>query len=98
MPSRQEGFPLGLLESMAHGLPAVAFDCAPGVRELIDDGSTGLLAPPGNVPAFAAALESLMADKDRRTAIGAKAHQTVERFAPDHILDQWESMFALVCS
>lgn len=94
--SRAEGFPMSLLEAMACALPCVAFDCAPGVRELVHDGVNGLLAPPGNTEALAAALGRLMDDVAERTTMGKAALESVSAYAPDRIMDRWERMITLV--
>ncbi|WP_018653235.1 glycosyltransferase [Actinomadura flavalba] len=94
--SREEGFPLAIMEAMAHGLPCVAFDCAPGVRELITDGVDGLVTPAGDVPAFAAALRALIDDPALRRSLGAAARTSVRRFDPDAIAARWDREFDLV--
>jgi glycosyltransferase involved in cell wall biosynthesis len=81
---------------MACALPCVAFDCAPGVRELVHDGANGLLAPPGNTEALAAALGRLMDDAGERATMGKAALESVAAYAPDRIVDRWERMIALV--
>jgi glycosyltransferase involved in cell wall biosynthesis len=96
LPSREEGFPIALMEAMAYGLPSVAFDCAPGIRELLEDEVTGLLVNPGNVPGFAGALERLMKDADLRRRMGGQARESVDRFSPDAIVDRWEQLFELL--
>jgi glycosyltransferase involved in cell wall biosynthesis len=97
LPSREEGFPIAVMEAMAYGLPTVAFDCAPGILELLDDDvSGGLVIPPGNVPAFAAALERLIKDRDLRARLGEAGHQSVRRFLPDTVVDRWEALFELL--
>ena len=94
--SRAEGFPMALLEAMACGLPCAAFDCAPGVRELIHDGKNGALVPPGNVHALAERLGELMDSREAREAQGKAATESVAAYAPEQIIDRWEAMFALV--
>ncbi|MFA1544243.1 glycosyltransferase [Actinomadura monticuli] len=96
LPSRAEGFPMSVLEAMAYGLPTVAFDCAPGVRELIADGRGGVLVEPGDTIAFAAALERLMEDPDVRRRLGAEARASVLRFHPDAVLARWDRLFDLL--
>lgn len=94
--SRAEGFPMTLLEAMACGVPCVAFDCAPGVREIVTDGEDGLLAEPGDVPGFARALESLVADPELRHRLGDRAFTSVRRFSPEMVVEKWERLFALL--
>jgi glycosyltransferase involved in cell wall biosynthesis len=94
--SREEGFPMSIIEAMAYGLPTVAFDCAPGVRELITDGHDGLIVTPGNTVEFAAALDRLMDDARLRDSLGEAARESVRRYAPDAVIDRWERQFALV--
>ncbi len=94
--SRVEGFPMSVLEAMAYGLPTVAFDCAPGVRELITHESDGLLVQPGNTMAFAEELGRLMGDETLRARLGGRARTSVRRFSADLVADRWERMFALV--
>lgn len=94
--SRGEGFPLVLLEAMACGVPCAAFDCAPGVREIIKDGEDGLLAPLGNTGALARRLRQLMANPELRTTMGRLAQVNVRRFAPDEVVDRWERLFSFL--
>lgn len=94
--SREEGFPMSIMEAMAYGLPTVAFDCAPGVRELLTDGDDGLVVTPGNTIEFAAALDRLMSAPELRHSLGETARESVRRFAPDAIIDRWEQQFALL--
>jgi glycosyltransferase involved in cell wall biosynthesis len=94
--SIHEGLPMALAEGMACGLACVAFDCAPGVREMVTDGVDGTVVPPRNVEALAAGLSRLMADRDLRVRYGAAARESVRRFAPDEVLAAWEAVFDLV--
>jgi mannosyltransferase len=77
--SRNEGFGLTLLEAMSAetALAAARAGAAPVV---VADGDTGLLVPPGDIDAMAAALEKLMRDPDRAQRMGraARAHVCTE--------------------
>lgn len=70
-----DGLPQMLMEAMACGLPAVSTDLV-GIPDLVRDGETGLLAPPGDAEALAAALARLAADPDlaARLAAAGRAH------------------------
>ncbi|MET8243701.1 glycosyltransferase family 4 protein [Streptomyces sp. NPDC005202] len=91
--SRGEGFPLVLLEAMACGVPCVAFDCAPGVREIVTHYEDGLLARPGNTSELARHLVRLMSDEQLRDSMGDQALRNVQRFDPDVITSRWEELF-----
>ena len=67
--SRWEGFGIVLLEAMLASLPVVATRVS-AVPEIVDDGKTGLLADAGDAPTIAGHLVSLLADPDRRAALG----------------------------
>jgi glycosyltransferase involved in cell wall biosynthesis len=81
LPSTIEGFPLVVLEAMAAGIPVVATPVG-GVGELVRDGETGLLVPPEDPAALAAALHRLLDEPEtaRRLAEAARA-QVFERFS-----------------
>jgi glycosyltransferase involved in cell wall biosynthesis len=92
--SRFEGLPMVLLEAMSVGLPAVAFDCPTGPGEVIEHRVNGVLVPPGDVDAFAAARMAVIEDPDRRRAMGAAAYDTSSRFFMPSVRDSWERFFA----
>ena len=94
--SIHEGLPMALAEGMACGLACVAFDCAPGVREIVTDGVDGIVVAPRNVDALAAGLSRLMGDEELRRTYGRTARESVRRFAPEAILAAWEQTFAVV--
>jgi len=76
LPSREEAFPIAALEAMALGLPVVA-SAVGGVPELVLDGQTGWLVPPGDPDALAQRLGALLLDPELRRAMGAAGRDHV---------------------
>lgn len=98
LPSLWEGLPNALLEAMALGLPVIA-SSVDGVPEAVADGRNGLLVPPGNPQALAAALRRLVLDPDLRSRLGAAARQTVaERFGLIRMMADYESALGAAVS
>jgi len=90
-PSLREGFGVACAEAMAHGRPVVA-SAVGGLRDLVVDGETGLLVPPGDVQALRAALERLLGDAELRRRLGEAARARArEAFS-------WERAVALTVS
>lgn len=94
-PSGEESFGLAVAEAMATGLPIVAAG-SPGVKEVVDEGRTGILYPTGDVAALVGALEDLCRNPARRVALGAAGRRRVaERFSWDQhmkgMLSVWEA-------
>ncbi len=78
MSSLWEGLPLVLLEAMAAGRPIVAYGIQ-GIDEVITEGQEGRKPTVGDPQALADALQELLADAQKRQAMGETAHKTVAR-------------------
>lgn len=88
LPSYREGLPKVLLEAAACGKPLVATD-VPGCREIVRHGVTGLLVPPRDPAALAAAIDSLLRDSSLRTTMGVAGRETVIReFSVEKVTSQ----------
>jgi glycosyltransferase involved in cell wall biosynthesis len=93
LPSRAEGMPLAVLESMALGVATVATAVA-GTPEVIEDGISGCLVPPSDPAALAQALTRLLDDDARRAAIAAAGEQRITaQFTLRGMLAAFESLF-----
>jgi glycosyltransferase involved in cell wall biosynthesis len=93
LPSRSEAFPNGAIEAMAAGLPVVA-SAVGGLCDLIDDGRTGLLVPPSEPDALAAAIRTLVANPARAAALGAAARASVrQQYAFDRMVASFEDLY-----
>ncbi|NEU57820.1 glycosyltransferase family 4 protein [Halorussus sp. MSC15.2] len=78
VPSRFEGYGIVYLEGMGFGLPALA-TTAGGATELVTHGEDGFLVPPGDAAAVAAAVETLLSDRDRLREMSLTARRRFER-------------------
>jgi glycosyltransferase involved in cell wall biosynthesis len=97
LPSRWEGFPNVLLEALADARPAIATDVG-DVRSMIEPGVSGWIVPPGDAPALARAIESLVqTPRDRRVQIGDAASAHVrEEFSVSNLVEKTMEVYRLV--
>lgn len=75
---KREGIPVVLMEAMSSGVPVVASDLS-GIPELVRDGQTGLLTPPRDAAALAAALRRLHDDTALRARLATAGRAVVQR-------------------
>ena len=90
-----EPFGLVVIEGMAAGLPVVA-SSGGGPSEVIEDGVTGVLYPPGDVDSLAGVLKALAGDAALRRRLGDAARSKAKEFAPEVIASQVMAVYRQV--
>lgn len=94
--SLNEGMGRALVEAMAVGLPVVATRVG-GVPDVVAHGTTGLLVPPQDAEALAAAVLELLRDRKRMAAFGEAARRSIdERFDVETMVDNLERLYETV--
>lgn len=98
IPSTWEGFGVAAVEAAACALPVVGSNIH-GIPDVVQDGETGLLVPPADPSALAAALEALIADPARRGRMGVAGRALVEReYDWAKNAAQMERLYELACA
>jgi glycosyltransferase involved in cell wall biosynthesis len=93
LPSYREAQGLSVLEAMALSRPVVASNVG-GIPEMIEDGVTGLLVPPHDPPALAAAITSLLRDHQLADMLGRAGHDLVhQRFCLEQMIASIEEIY-----
>ncbi len=88
--SDYEGIPNALIEAMAIGLPCVSTDCSPGgARELIQNGTNGVIVPCGDFNELEKQMRRLIIDRELAKEIGCKALDIRTRTGKSIIADAW---------
>ena len=98
LPSIYEGLPLSILEAMAAGKAVVA-TAVGGTPEIVIDGETGVLVPPGDPAALAGAIQSLLSDPNRVQKIGSAGRALVAKeFSSDGMVERIHQVYEDLCA
>ena len=95
LPSAWENMPHAVLEALAVGTPVIA-TAVGGVPEVVNDAVNGLLVPPGDAGALAAAIRRLVAEPGLHDRLAAAAAPSVVKLAEDRILARIEELLVAV--
>jgi L-malate glycosyltransferase len=96
LPSETEAFCLAALEALSCEVPVIATSTG-GLPEVVVDGECGFLFPVGDVEAMAKAACLLLADPDRRRAMGeAGRRRAVESFGQDAVVGRYRAIYERV--
>jgi glycosyltransferase involved in cell wall biosynthesis len=91
--SLNEGTPVSLIEAMASGLPVIATDVG-GVRDIVTDGSNGLLVESNNADAFSKALVALLTDGQKRCQMGLRGRDfAAKNFRKERLISDMKSLY-----
>jgi GalNAc-alpha-(1->4)-GalNAc-alpha-(1->3)-diNAcBac-PP-undecaprenol alpha-1,4-N-acetyl-D-galactosaminyltransferase len=90
-PSRLEGFPNVVLESMGLGAAVISADCPSGPADLIEDKVNGRLVPVEDMEALARIMAELMSRPGERARLGRAAAGVRQRYRQDSVMDRWEA-------
>jgi glycosyltransferase involved in cell wall biosynthesis len=94
-PSSAEGLGTAVIDAMALGVAPVAFAVG-GLRELIEDGRSGLLVPPADTAAFAHAAARLVESAPLRAVLAARGRERARDFDVRHMVEGTERVYRQV--
>lgn len=97
LPSHAEGIPRVIMEAFAAGTPVVGTDI-PGIRQLVEDGVTGLLAPVGDTGRLARVIERLCNNPELARLMAENARLVVENsYSAKRMAEDFESEYSQLC-
>ena len=90
--SDYEGFGLVMPEAMQYGVVPIAFNNWPSLKDIIDDGRTGVIVKTDQISDYAGKLDQLMLNEAMRRTIGLAAIEDVQKFHINKIGPQWDEL------
>lgn len=93
MSSNYEGFPMVMIEAMACGLPVVSFDFKCGPKDIIHEGTNGLIVSNGDIDGLAHAMMKVMGDDAFRKKLSDGAKKIVATYSEENVMKQWIALF-----
>jgi len=91
-PARSEGLGTAVIDAMALGIPPIAFAVG-GLPEVIEDGKSGLLIPPGDVQAFMRGAAELITNDALRARLGAGARLRAKEFSVERMIERTAEVY-----
>lgn len=91
--SKAEGLPMSLIEAQSCGLPCISTDCAPGIREILDEYRNGLIAPVGDVHILARHIKRLANEQEMFYSYSENAYENSLKFDKTIIKQEWYELF-----
>jgi glycosyltransferase involved in cell wall biosynthesis len=88
--SNYEGLPMAIFEAMACGVPVIATDCRSGPREILSNGTCGMLVPVGDEIALAQGIKRLLKDDEMRKKLSGSGKERLKDFSFEKIMKQYE--------
>ncbi|RRK11536.1 glycosyltransferase [Lactiplantibacillus garii] len=87
--SQYEGFNLGILEGLSHGVPVVAYDIKYGPGDMIEDGQNGRLIPANNLVELGKVILSLLRQPAQLERMSEKAYGRSSRYSEAMVWQKW---------
>ena len=97
LPSLSEGLSIATMEAMAAGLPVIVTDSG-GPSELVSDGESGLVVPPGDPQPIAQAVLAVLQDHDIARRLGAAARRRAASFDLNVMVERYDALYREVLS
>jgi glycosyltransferase involved in cell wall biosynthesis len=91
-PARSEGLGTAVIDAMALGVPPIAFAVG-GLPEVIEDGKSGLLIPPGDTAGFVRAAAALISDDGLRALLAEGARQRAREFDARRMIERTAQVY-----
>ena len=92
LPSQTEGLPLVVIEAMAFGLPIVAFNCSPGVKQLVEHKENGFLCEKNNIEEMVKGLDLLINNPELYQQMSDKSRLMSEDYGIEKIIEEWKGI------
>lgn len=96
MTSRYEGFPMTLLESMANGLPLIAFDVPTGPNEIIIENINGYLIKPFEIKSMCKKINYLIENEEERVRISENCNKQCDKYSLKNTIKDWNEELSIV--
>lgn len=90
--SHYEGWPMALTEALTQGCVPIVFETFEACRDIITDGENGFLCIPYNYEQMSDKIRLLMNDSALLQKMSLYSINSVSKFVPDAVVDQWESL------